>query len=339
MASYLKTIERTKIKCTRLATHMKDYALVETPGLKNSFSGFSDCLFQMEDRRKEMYDRLQIKVYEGMKNYETACKDIKESMKACSEAEQVQTKKQKDLAVMNAKKGADISKVTPARQALAKAASDTKAAKEKFHKELENFEKQKIRDFKAIWSEYIHTHIMYHSKALEIFTRAHLIINDVDEDEEMESILRITRARQAQDDQQMEDEPLNSRPATPASPSSSRSPTANLGRSALNSSLSSSSPSLPRHNSYNSPPNHSYSTSSLPVHSPHSPAPIRRSTVSLSSDAPLPREQREILRGMSTPQLAYNSQGGAVKRTATSSSLRSSRNTVPSVEDDEDFDD
>lgn len=78
MASYLKSIEsmlpqmtrsslkqmslpywpshiaETKVKSSRMSQHMKDYSNIETPGMKASFAGFSDCLSQIEDRRKEL---------------------------------------------------------------------------------------------------------------------------------------------------------------------------------------------------------------------------------------------------------------------------------------------
>jgi len=199
-ASYLKVLERTRLKSERLSVHLKDYATVETPGLKATLSGFSECIQQVEDRRKELYDRLQIKVFEGLKSYETHCKDAKEMLKKTSDADTMQSRRQKELSIINAKNKGDLAKVSAARNSLSKSTQDAKIAREGFYAHLENFEKQKIRDLREMWGDWTHAHILYHSKCLEVMTRAHTLINSVDEDEEMEAILRVTRARQNSDD-------------------------------------------------------------------------------------------------------------------------------------------
>jgi predicted nucleic acid-binding Zn-ribbon protein len=238
IGSYLKLIEKMRVKSERLGTHLKEYAAVETPGLKATLQGLSECIHQVEDRRKEMYDRLQIKVYEVFINYETHCRDAKEMLKKKTAADQMQNKKTMELSAINARNKTDLAKVSAARNALSKATQDSKSARDAFYTHLETFEKQKIRDLKEVWGDYIHSHILYHSKCLEIMTRAHSLINSVDEDEEMETVLRVTRARQNDDD------PLGSLSpdAGSTSPLSSRrdvsvppSPTTNsLGRSTSN---------------------------------------------------------------------------------------------------------
>lgn len=37
-----------------------------------------------------------------------------------------------------------------------------------------------------MWGDWIHAHILYHSKCLEVMTRAHMLVTSIDEDEEME---------------------------------------------------------------------------------------------------------------------------------------------------------
>ncbi|KAB0338091.1 hypothetical protein FD754_024811 [Muntiacus muntjak] len=51
---------------------------------------------------------------------------------------------------------------------------------------IDNFEKQKIKDIKTIFSEFITIEILFHSKALEVYTAAYQNIQKIDEEEDLE---------------------------------------------------------------------------------------------------------------------------------------------------------
>ncbi|XP_041320302.1 protein FAM92A isoform X5 [Pyrgilauda ruficollis] len=51
---------------------------------------------------------------------------------------------------------------------------------------IDNFEKQKIRDIKNIFSEFITIEMLFHGKALEIYTAAYQNIQNIDENEDLE---------------------------------------------------------------------------------------------------------------------------------------------------------
>lgn len=115
--------------------------------------------------------------------------------------------------------------MSAARNSLARSQQDSKMARDGFYSHLETFEKQKVRDIKEMWGDWIHAHILYHSKCLEVMTRAHNLISSIDEDEEMEAILRVTRAHQNSEDPLLAsndpDSPSMSRSQTPSTPNMS----------------------------------------------------------------------------------------------------------------------
>uniref|UniRef100_A0A8C0QRJ3 Family with sequence similarity 92 member A n=1 Tax=Chelonoidis abingdonii TaxID=106734 RepID=A0A8C0QRJ3_CHEAB len=51
---------------------------------------------------------------------------------------------------------------------------------------IDNFEKQKIKDIKSIFSEFITIEMLFHGKALEIYTAAYQNIHNIDENEDLE---------------------------------------------------------------------------------------------------------------------------------------------------------
>uniref|UniRef100_A0A5F8GDT7 Family with sequence similarity 92 member A n=1 Tax=Monodelphis domestica TaxID=13616 RepID=A0A5F8GDT7_MONDO len=51
---------------------------------------------------------------------------------------------------------------------------------------IDNFEKQKIKDIKNIFSEFITIEMLFHGKALEVYTAAYQNIQKIDEEEDLE---------------------------------------------------------------------------------------------------------------------------------------------------------
>uniref|UniRef100_A0A7M4E131 CBY1 interacting BAR domain containing 1 n=1 Tax=Crocodylus porosus TaxID=8502 RepID=A0A7M4E131_CROPO len=51
---------------------------------------------------------------------------------------------------------------------------------------IDNFEKQKIKDIKDIFSEFVTIEMLFHGKALEIYTAAYQSIQNIDENEDLE---------------------------------------------------------------------------------------------------------------------------------------------------------
>uniref|UniRef100_A0A2I3GIS1 Family with sequence similarity 92 member A n=1 Tax=Nomascus leucogenys TaxID=61853 RepID=A0A2I3GIS1_NOMLE len=51
---------------------------------------------------------------------------------------------------------------------------------------INNFERQKMKDIKTIFSEFITIEMLFHGKALEVYTAAYRTIQNIDEDEDLE---------------------------------------------------------------------------------------------------------------------------------------------------------
>lgn len=51
---------------------------------------------------------------------------------------------------------------------------------------IDSFEKQKIKDIKTIFSEFITIEMLFHGKALEVYTSAYQNIQKIDEEEDLE---------------------------------------------------------------------------------------------------------------------------------------------------------
>uniref|UniRef100_A0A8C8ASH1 Protein FAM92A n=1 Tax=Otus sunia TaxID=257818 RepID=A0A8C8ASH1_9STRI len=69
---------------------------------------------------------------------------------------------------------------------LQRASLDATRTTRQLEETIDNFEKQKIKDIKNIFSEFITIEMLFHGKALEIYTAAYQNIQNIDENEDLE---------------------------------------------------------------------------------------------------------------------------------------------------------
>ncbi|XP_036788938.1 CBY1-interacting BAR domain-containing protein 1 isoform X5 [Manis pentadactyla] len=79
-----------------------------------------------------------------------------------------------------------IVKMKRAETELQRATMDATRTTRHLEETIDNFEKQKIKDIKTVFSEFITIEMLFHGKALEVFTAAYQNIQKIDEEEDLE---------------------------------------------------------------------------------------------------------------------------------------------------------
>uniref|UniRef100_A0A8W4F6V0 Family with sequence similarity 92 member A n=1 Tax=Sus scrofa TaxID=9823 RepID=A0A8W4F6V0_PIG len=69
---------------------------------------------------------------------------------------------------------------------LQRATMDATRTTRHLEETIDSFEKQKIKDIKTIFSEFITIEMLFHGKALEVYTSAYQNIQKIDEEEDLE---------------------------------------------------------------------------------------------------------------------------------------------------------
>jgi len=69
---------------------------------------------------------------------------------------------------------------------LQRATMDATRTTRHLEETIDNFEKQKIKDIKTVFSEFITIEMLFHGKALEVYTAAYQNIQKIDEEEDLE---------------------------------------------------------------------------------------------------------------------------------------------------------
>ncbi|EHB16393.1 Protein FAM92A1 [Heterocephalus glaber] len=149
-AAYVRKTARLRDKADLLVNEINMYASTETPNLKQGLKNFADEFAKLQDYRQAEVERLEAKVVEPLKAY-----------------------------------GA-IVKLKRAEAELHIASTDVTRTTRHLEETIDNFEKQKIKDIKNIFSEFITIEMLFHGKALEVYTAAYQNIQKIDEDEDLE---------------------------------------------------------------------------------------------------------------------------------------------------------
>ncbi|XP_020640941.2 CBY1-interacting BAR domain-containing protein 1 isoform X1 [Pogona vitticeps] len=225
-AAYVRKTARLRDKADLLVNEIHAYAATETPNLKHGLKHFANEFSKLQDyrqaqkqaatsvmkplvilkfstlhtllsilckklgnqgRREEptlLVERLEAKVVEPLKCYGTIIKLKREDLKATLTAKNREAKQLSQLERTRQRNPSDRHII--AESELQRASMDATRTTRQLEETIDNFEKQKIKDIKNIFSEFITIEMLFHGKALEIYTAAYQNIQNIDENEDLE---------------------------------------------------------------------------------------------------------------------------------------------------------
>ncbi|XP_035287380.1 CBY1-interacting BAR domain-containing protein 1 [Anguilla rostrata] len=185
-AAYVRKTARLRDKADLLVREISLYADTETPHLKNGLKHFADQLSKVQDYRQAEVERLEAKVIEPLKSYGTIVKLKREDLKATQAARNREAKQMQQLERMRQRNPSDRQIISQAESELQRATMDATRTTRQLEETIDEFEKQKIRDIKKIFGEFVTVEMTFHAKALEVYTNAYQHMQNVDEEQDLE---------------------------------------------------------------------------------------------------------------------------------------------------------
>ncbi|XP_070703039.1 CBY1-interacting BAR domain-containing protein 1 [Pempheris klunzingeri] len=185
-AAYVRKTARLRDKADLLVREIGTYADTETPNLKKGMKQFADHLAKVEDYRQAEVERLEAKVVEPLKSYGAVVKRKREDLKTTQSARDREAKQMAQLERTRQRNPSDRQIISQAESELQRATMDATRTTRQLEETIDEFEKQKIRDIKKIFGEFVTVEMSFHAKALEVYTLAYQSIQSVDEEEDLE---------------------------------------------------------------------------------------------------------------------------------------------------------
>ncbi|XP_039075089.1 protein FAM92A isoform X1 [Hyaena hyaena] len=193
-AAYVRKTARLRDKADLLVNEINVYASTETPNLKQGLKNFAEEFAKLQDYRQaevlmnneQKVERLEAKVVEPLKAYGTIVKMKRDDLKATLTARNREAKQLTQLERTRQRNPSDRHIISQAETELQRATMDATRTTRHLEETIDNFEKQKIKDIKTIFSEFITIEMLFHGKALEVYTAAYQNIQKIDEEEDLE---------------------------------------------------------------------------------------------------------------------------------------------------------
>uniref|UniRef100_A0A4W2E8I4 Family with sequence similarity 92 member A n=1 Tax=Bos indicus x Bos taurus TaxID=30522 RepID=A0A4W2E8I4_BOBOX len=162
-AAYVWKTARLRDKVDLLVNEINVYASTETPHLKQGLKNFADEFAKLQDYRQ-----------------------AEDDLKATLTARNREAKQLTQLERTRQRNPSDRHVISQAETELQRATMDATRTTRHLEETIDNFEKQKMKDIKTIFSEFITIEMLFHGKAVEVYTAAYQNIQKIDEEEDLE---------------------------------------------------------------------------------------------------------------------------------------------------------
>ncbi|XP_062615893.1 CBY1-interacting BAR domain-containing protein 2-like [Saccostrea cucullata] len=188
VASYTRKCARLRDKGDQIAKDLVDYTDAETynPSMVRSLSEFASNLSSVQDYRQAQVTRLEAKVLTPLANYGLKCKQAKNDIKEGMKTQELEVNQRKKLDRLRQKAPANRAQLTMAETELQKASVKASAVTKNLEQLIDKFEEEKLKDLKKILTDFVNIEMIYHAKALEMYTECFQNIKSFDLDEDIE---------------------------------------------------------------------------------------------------------------------------------------------------------
>ncbi|XP_030058568.1 CBY1-interacting BAR domain-containing protein 2 isoform X2 [Microcaecilia unicolor] len=150
MASYTRKTAKLRDKADVLVKQLIDFANTENPELRTALKNLAEDLAKVQDYRQAEVARLETKVVSPLKVYGTIVKQKR------------------------------------AESEVHRASVDANRTTQQLEETIDEFQKQKLKDIQKIFSDFLTVEMLFHSKALEIYSSTFQNLEEFDSEKDLE---------------------------------------------------------------------------------------------------------------------------------------------------------
>ncbi|GIX94233.1 protein FAM92A [Caerostris darwini] len=185
LSTYNKKLAFVRDSGDDLAKAILNFASKENlnSSLRSSLMQFADLLIAIQEYRDAQIQRTDVKVVLEFANYNPICKKAKCDLKNCFEIRAKEINKKNQLEKTRGKNPTNWQKI--AERALSQAKDEATQTTIDLSKKIDNFERQKIEDLKHVFLEFIKIEMIFHAKAIELYTTAYNTIKNIKVEEDL----------------------------------------------------------------------------------------------------------------------------------------------------------
>ncbi|XP_011268862.1 protein FAM92A-A isoform X2 [Camponotus floridanus] len=195
-AAFARKAARLRDKNDELAKIIQTYADSEiiNRSLSAGLANFSATLSVIGDYRDAEVQRLDAKITAPLSQYATICKHARDDVKSTFAARDRELTRRRQLDKVRERNPRNQQMISQAKSELMKASVEVSRVVKGLEEQIDSFERRKLHDLKSIFLDFVTVELSFHTKALELLTKAYqdiAAINEMKDLEEFRETMRV----------------------------------------------------------------------------------------------------------------------------------------------------
>ncbi|XP_077309466.1 CBY1-interacting BAR domain-containing protein 2 [Lithobates pipiens] len=194
LASYTRKTAKLRDKADQLVKQLLDFANTENPELRTALKNMAEEMAKIQDYRHAQVERLETKVVNPMKMYGISIKDKRAEIKKFNAVRNKEIKELQKLEKLRHRSPSDRQMISQssseaqnkAESNVQRASVDAARTTQQLEEAIDTFQEQKIKDIQKIFSDFLTVEMIFHARALEVYTSAFHSLQDCDLEKDME---------------------------------------------------------------------------------------------------------------------------------------------------------
>ncbi|MGH0123127.1 UNVERIFIED_CONTAM: hypothetical protein FKN15_026242 [Acipenser sinensis] len=185
MASYTRKTAKLRDKADLVVKQLSDFANTENPELRTCLKNLADDLAMVQDYRQAEVERLETRVVMPLKAYGDIIKQKRADMKKFNSTRNREMKELEKLEKIRLKNPSDRHGIAEA--SAQKASAEASRTTRQLEETINDFQKQKMEDIKKIFSDFLTIEMLFHAKALEVYSSTFQNLENFDMEKDLET--------------------------------------------------------------------------------------------------------------------------------------------------------
>ncbi|XP_065754484.1 CBY1-interacting BAR domain-containing protein 2 [Phocoena phocoena] len=184
LAAYTRKTARLREKADQLVKQLVDFTNTENPEMRAVLRKFAEDLAKVQDYRQAQVERLETKVVKPPKLYGVQMKQTQAEIKKFKHVRNEELKQLEKLERLRQKSPSE--RQTIAETGVQRTLVDASRTSHQLEETVDAFQEQKLKDLQKIFSDFVTIEMVFHSKAVEVYSSAFQTLESYDLERDLE---------------------------------------------------------------------------------------------------------------------------------------------------------
>ncbi|XP_047206210.1 CBY1-interacting BAR domain-containing protein 2-like [Girardinichthys multiradiatus] len=186
LASYTRKTAKLRDKADLLVATLLDFSHKEDPEFQIGLKNLAEDLAMVQDYRHAQVERLETTVVTPLKAYGYIVKNKRAELKNLSGDLNREHKELQKLEKIRLRNSADRQSISQAEVSAQKASTNAQRSIKQIEETITEFQRQQLEDVKKSFLEFITIEMLFHAKALEVFSHTYRNMEAIDVEKDLE---------------------------------------------------------------------------------------------------------------------------------------------------------